>query len=84
MAFFICEYSLNIKQKFAGFKLDEWKSTNPQNFSKNSEKILTKPDGSDMLRFDTRFDSAFYDKKQIKNKKINQQIYMCLYMEFVC
>lgn len=29
-------------------------------------------------------DSAFYDKKQIKNKKISQQIYMCLYMEFVC
>ena len=27
------------------------------------------PDGSDMLRFDTRFESAFYDKKQIKNKK---------------
>jgi hypothetical protein len=24
------------------------------------------PDGSDMLRFDTRFDSAFYDKRQEK------------------
>ena len=25
------------------------------------------PDGSDILRFKTRFDSAFYDKKRIKN-----------------
>jgi hypothetical protein len=39
-AFFIGEYSLNIKKKFASFKLDEWKSTNPQNFNKNSESSL--------------------------------------------
>jgi len=39
-AFLIGEYSANIKTKFAGFKLDEWKSTNVQNFSKNSESSL--------------------------------------------
>ena len=39
-AFFIGEYSANIKTKFNGFKLDEWKSTNAQNFSKNSESSL--------------------------------------------
>ena len=39
-AFFIGEYSLNIKQKFASFKLYEWKSTNTQNSSKNSESLL--------------------------------------------
>jgi hypothetical protein len=39
-AFFIGEFSANIRAKFYGFKLDEWKSTTSQNFNKNSESSL--------------------------------------------
>ena len=35
----------------------------------SSKIVLYNPDGSDMFRFVIRFESAFYDKKQIKNKK---------------
>jgi hypothetical protein len=39
-AIFIGEYSENIKNKFDDFKLDNWSSTNSQNFIKNNESSL--------------------------------------------
>jgi len=39
-AIFIGEYSENIKNKFNDFKLDNWSSTNTQNFAKNNESSL--------------------------------------------
>ena len=39
-AVFLGEYYENIKNKFENFCLDNWKSTNNQNFSKNNESIL--------------------------------------------
>lgn len=39
-AFFIGEYSENIKNKFNDFKLDNWTSTNSQNLEKNNESTL--------------------------------------------
>ena len=39
-AFFIGEYSKNIKTKFGDFKLYNWKSTNTKNFEKNNQTAL--------------------------------------------
>jgi len=39
-AFFIGEYHANVKKTFSHFKLDEWKTTDAQNFSKNNECSL--------------------------------------------
>ena len=39
-AVFIGEYNKNIKNSFYNFKLDEWKSSNPQNFTINDESLL--------------------------------------------